>query len=29
LSRFSSFLRIQNAIFPGRETHGSREHTFV
>ena len=29
LSRFSSFLRPENAIFPRRETHGSREHTFV
>ena len=29
LSRFSSFLRPENAIFPRRETHGSREHTFA
>jgi len=29
LSRFSSFLRPENAIFPRRETRGSREHTFV
>ena len=29
LSRFSSFLRLENAIFLRRETHGSREHTFV
>ena len=29
LSRFSSFLRPENSIFPWRETHSSREHTFV
>jgi len=29
LSRFSSFLRPENAIFSRRETNGSREHTFV
>ena len=29
LNRFSSFLRPVNAIFLRRETHGSREHTFV
>ena len=29
LSRFSSFLRPEKAIFPIRETHGSREQTFV
>jgi len=29
LSRFFSFLRPENAIFPRRETHCSREHTFV
>jgi len=29
LNRFSSFLGPENATFPRRETHGSREHSFL